>query len=114
MHQLIIPSSANQKKLPLVILLDFLFEAGNQLVGCGTAHNITDECIVVIVERFFVMMRELCTVFGPYFVDRAHVGIHIQELAGHSDLTTTMRYMHLSPSERERSARSTHGELTPQ
>jgi hypothetical protein len=38
----------------------------------------------------------------------------IQNLAGHQHLSTTMRYMHLSPSERERSAYSTGGELTAQ
>jgi integrase len=36
----------------------------------------------------------------------------IQDLAGHQHLSTTMRYMHLSPS--EPSAYSTGGELTAQ
>ena len=40
----------------------------------------------------------------------------IQELAGHQHLSTTMRYMHLSPSERERAIgllnrRSAHGTI---
>lgn len=41
----------------------------------------------------------------------SHLAIHgapakaIQELAGHADLTTTMRYMHLSPAARDSAIR---------
>ncbi len=51
--------------------------------------------------------RRIGTVAGPRGPTQAHLAMRgapakaIQELAGHSDRTTTMRYLHLSPAARQ-------------
>jgi site-specific recombinase XerD len=43
--------------------------------------------------------------FCSHLAMRGAPPLAIQELAGHTSLTTTMRYMHLSPSEKDRAIR---------
>jgi len=72
-------------------------------------RSFTDEYHAVAVRRQGLMQRSLVSILRQTFCSqlamRGAPARAIQELAGHEDLATTQRYMHLSPASIERAIR---------
>ena len=112
-----LPKSGRTREVPMTARLAAALKAHKHLRGLRVLYGESDEGKKTVTERImrnWIMSAEKRA--GMYETGRVHILRHtfcshlamrgatmkaVQELAGHADLATTMRYMHLTPSHRE-------------
>jgi integrase len=109
-----IPKGGRLREVPMTARLEKALKAHRHLRGDRVLLRDVGEPFTAKVVRNFIERTERRA--GREVTGRIHIFRHtfcshlamrgapvraIQELAGHADLTTTMRYMHLSPSARQ-------------
>jgi integrase len=112
-----LPKSGRTREVPMTTRLAAALKAYKHMRGLRVLYGDSDDGLKTLTERIirnWMMSSEKRA--GMYETGRIHILRHsfcshlamrgatakaIQELAGHADLQTTMRYMHLTPAHRE-------------